>query len=465
MLTRSKRAPLRITLSRWHRQQAETLALVLQELPRIEELTFSRVDGIESRAELVASAPLLRSLSITSTYHTAEKGSVALYMERVDMPKLVHLELLTSHVPWSSPLFRPTVTRLTFRDTSARTQGEDFAQVLRVLGSMPLLQELDLRGVLPILVDDGSTPPELDHYISLPALQHLAVSGTAKSCAFLLQHLKFSVGYLEVECKTMLPAELKILTPIITSKLHGSSSAPAISLQSMLVTGTCLTVWDDVHSIETLGKIHRGYIRRPAPRLKLSISSVLAEGLHDALVSLPLGDVQVCVIGSHTGGASLRGWKTLFQVMPSVRELSVHQCYDDIADALALRIPVPAGEREKRTGKGKQKKSDVLLPQLKVLCLSAVRFRDDLEELDEDPGSVLMAYKKMLETRKKARRQIEKLSIHNSINFGSEDCKSLKGLVKEVDWDGVEDWSEGEEEDDSEDDYSDEDGYGFLDVI
>ena len=178
MLARSKDAPLRIAAlspydSDAHRNLG-ALKLVLKELSRIEEIELRCMDVTGSQLEIGASAPLLRSFIFTGLeippYYASGNRSIAMAFEKVNMPRLSYLELKESYISWSSPLFKPSLTQLSFHGPGAHYRDADFAQVLRVLESMPLLQALDLTGVLPALPDDDSPLHTLDHHVSLPAL-------------------------------------------------------------------------------------------------------------------------------------------------------------------------------------------------------------------------------------------------------------------------------------------------------
>ena len=459
MLVRSKLAPLRIAVFSLHtRLHVESLKLVLQELPRIEKFEFRFLDEIDNGMELGPSAPLLRSLIFASSGMSRlwepAKTSIVSLMEKADMPKLTRLQLLSCNVPWSSPLFRPTLTQLMFHDMHAKYARSDFAQVLRVLESMPLLRDLDLRGVLPDVVGDATALPVLDPRVSLHALQNLSIAGTAQSCAFLLQHMDFSVNCLRIDCTTAVSEGWTTLALTIASILRGSHSptASAVSLRSMLLTPDGMTAWNSVHSLETLGRMYRHSTGELSPTLKLSVPAILLGSILDDLATLPLEEVQSCMIASGKGGTHSPQWQELFQAMPNVRELGVFEATTCVMSALAQLVRVPVGQYKGRNGK---QTSDVLLPNLKTLSLCLVRFRVYINEPDED--STLTRTKEMLEARKKARRQVEKLLIQGCINFGHEDCKSLEGLVKEVDWDKAEDWYEDEEDDYTEGYYREED--------
>ena len=459
MLARSKRAPLRVAAFTLHYTTlAESLKLVLQELPRIEAFELRYCEQVGDGVELGSCAPLLRSLVVTGRgiipYYMPTEWSIASSMEKVEMPKLACLDLRESHVLWTSPLFRPTLTRLVFHGTHAQYRNIDFSQVLHVLENMPLLEDLDLSGVLPVLTSDEPTLPELDYYVSFPALKRFSIVATARSCAFLLHHTEFSVSCLQVECKVATSADLKILAPILMTKVRRLGSASALPFRSVLLTGNGIIAWSEVHSLESLPKTVHLHTPEARPRLSLTLPAILTESIFDMLVELPLEQVQTCMISSWGRGTKSQWWQKLFRGMPDVRELAVFEDSGGILHALSQRIAVSTGLRKGR--KGKQRKSNVLLPNLKVMALYGVRFREYSDELRE--GSLLARYEKMLAVRKKAQREVKKLSIHDSINFGPEDYKLLEGMVKKLTWDGLEDWDEGDTELDT-DFYSDEDGF------
>ncbi|KIP05546.1 hypothetical protein PHLGIDRAFT_36379 [Phlebiopsis gigantea 11061_1 CR5-6] len=471
MLARSKQAPLSILLSSLysHPWSPEAFRLVLGELSRIEKFEICGVDLIARQLVLCPSAPLLHSLIFTGLErplynpgnYTTRDRTVATAFEAVDLPKLSYLELKESHVSWSSPLFKPALTRLLFHESGTRYPDTDFAQVLRVLESMPLLQTLDLAGVLPILPDDESPLPVLDHYISLPALQTLAIAGRAKSCAFLLQHLKASVTSLYADCRNMNPADAKILAPAIAAKLRRPwSTNSTVPLRLMHFTDSYIVAWDEMYPLETLVRMYSLGLPEPKPRLKLFAPGIVVEAMLEVLAALPLAEMRLCVIGGERYDSYSRVWPKLFESIHHVAELAIYESSNHaLVKTLQQPTPVSAGQRLGR--RRKQKKTELLLPRLKVLSLNFVRFRDYVYETEEN--SLFASYKKMLKTRQTTRHQIEKLVIRNAINLNSGDCGSLKPMVKEVEWDKLEDWSDGDhdDDDDDEEDYSDEDDYDF----
>ena len=295
------------------------------------------------------------------------------------------------------------------------------------------------------------------------------ISGTAKGCAFLLQHISASVTSLQVDCKIVKLAAAKILAPVIAAKLHGSwSTDPVVPLQSMHFTHTLISAWDEILPLETLEMIrYASSTEKPkTPRFKLITSGMGPESVVEMLAALALENVRVCSITDYPGDSYSCVWRKLFESIPQATELSIYDSSNsNIIDMLQQRPPVTTHQSRGRKRRQRNPKIRLLLPNLKTLSLDSVWFREYTEEPEEE--SVLAAYKTMLKTRQMARHQVEKLVIHNATNFDDEDCTALKHMVKEVEWDEIEDWSDGDreydddDEDDSEVDYSSEGHYGF----
>lgn len=254
MLLRSKKVPLDVHLYPSPALEEPTQR-VLNHLHRIHSLTISTQPLELHRYVLGDSAPLLRSLIYNvepgSNFGHSDSGTP---FDHVDMPALCVLHLADSHCSWSSPLLKPTLKQLLweepYRGTAYRTSH--MSNALRVLSSMPVLNELHLRSVLPPAPsEDVST---LADPFFLPHLRTLVLEASASSAACLLRHVTYPPNaHVYVHCTDQDEHALPILFSALSTKIATpDASSPIPQLSSVYIGIIELRAWDSDPGVDTL---------------------------------------------------------------------------------------------------------------------------------------------------------------------------------------------------------------------
>lgn len=466
MLSRSKKAPLHLTVLALH-NVSEALKLALKELPRIESLVFKMcsMDSVTNQLQLGTEAPLLKSLAIASNRPSLMSiaPDAQILFDKVDLPRLTHLELQDTRISWHNPIFKSTLTHLHFRssDSLYEYQSASIHCVLRALESMPALQTLELKGVLPSLPDDA--PPLIDdHALNLPQLQTLVLAAPAKTSAFILRHVSFpATTTLQLECSDYRPSEVAHLFPVLSSKFRPDSGDGAIiaPLLSLSVSELSLKAWTQEYPMDVLDPAHA--VPPPAKaKAKLCItltriSVCTSMFFSNLLAALPLENIRTMHFSSNDFVMDKKEWIRTCEGMTALRELCVSR-YGEVGlpEALAARVPIPGAAPPvptEGTSKRPRRKMQPFLPNLRTLHLSGIRIRSS------PPDGVLEglvpAYVKMLAARRKSKVPLAML-LRECINVGQSDVDKFKKDAACVEWDGREDWID--EDDYDEDEYYDE---------
>ncbi|GJE91197.1 hypothetical protein PsYK624_073460 [Phanerochaete sordida] len=393
----------------------------------------------------------------------------------VDLPSLTHLELVDTRVSWQSSVFKSTLTHLTFRsgDTPYEYLTASITTVLRALEGMPALQNLELKGVLPSLPDD--TPPLInDLMVNLPHLRTLLLGSSAKTCAFVLQHMAFPADVtLQLDCTDLRSNEVAQLCPVLSSKLrsdpeHGIVVPPLLTLS---INETSLKAWTQDYPISVLHPVPSSAIPPKAqPKLCITMyrpSYGQTTLLNVVLDTLPIANVRTLYLGAHDHTMEKKEWLRMCGRMTGLRELDVGRFGETgLPEALAGRVPAPAttppvpaqGSSEKP-----RRKMQPFLPGLRTLQLTGLRLRrtaPDVYGADADAG-LLPQYTKMLATRRRSKCPLV-LRLRDCMNVCQDDIVKLRKDAASVEWDGAENWDDEDEydEDDEElygDPYYDED--------
>lgn len=455
ILLRSKQVPLKIKVSRTDARSLTALGLVLRELPRIQTLEFDAFDleNVSSLMPRSSSTPLLHTLVFISSrtdVHTTLQKERTLF-DRLEIPHLSNLKLINTHTGWSSRIFKSTLTHLTFAHHAPHAyrpySNSDFTSVLRVLESMQSLQSLDLSGVLPTPLQD-ETLPRFDFHVSLPALRRLNISDNPHACAVFLRHINiFTATSLNIYCTSGSRGGVQQLFSVLASKLRGSGPSGAIR---PILSAACSNL--SIKGYDTFLPVSQLFTLECAPPLEPFFMLQLPHGFSLLFAEfcrvLPLHDVQAFLFllpaESHAVGAEL--FRKACVSMPNMRELRVMEFDSGLTDALEAQMPI-VGSSDQNV-KETQGDSKIVLPDLKVLHLSRVWFRRHIDTPFEENN--LPKYRKMLSTRNAAGRELERFVLSDCINMDQEDVDSFNGIVKHIEWDGDECWSEEDDGDEDE---------------
>lgn len=444
LLRRCAQTPLNVTIYGTDMGNNVT-HLVLDHITRIRTLIF-RIDAWHRNSEYVLdhSAPLLQSLQYVDEGHFGA-NQIGVPFHTVDMPALASLEYRhDTYIPWDLPLLKPTLTRLSLnlaQDTTAYSDvGMD--DVLQALVRMSLLEHLELHHVLP--PESPDPLPSLPGTVSLPHLRTLDLLTRVSSAACFIQHVVYP------------PAAHVHISYVdgIRSSTAGSlyralaARAPSLDADSPPLTVSIdesgLRVWSvdpgaDVMSCRALAA---SVLDVPPPeqqhhplltitldnwlhRVWYDVNGMLASCLDAGVLPVERVAVLYCRPSARTSGNS-RNW-----AMSHVRALGIGHGDNEIAEesvreALSSLHPVATEEGQPEA---------VPLPALEVLLLRSVWLARSSAEQDGE-GEVFRDLRQMLEARKAAGRQLQRLVLAQCVNLRATDLDVLGKLVREVEWGG-----------------------------
>lgn len=277
MLTRSKHAPLVVQLYHSDALQ-EPIQHVIDHIHRIRRLIFNARELGPYPYVVGNSAPLLRSLfyDMRGAGNEITSGAATPF-DHIDMPALTVLDLQNSGVLWSSPLLKPTLTELVFEESRSRRFGpahynSRMPEVLRALKNMPMLTEVYLRDVLPLV--------RADDYLALPApfpvprLSTLLVAAFSASAAYLLEHIILpQEAHIIVHCADW---EEHAIVPLFRALFAKTSSAdaaaPSPRLSSVYLGDSMFGAWDFDPGLSVLSASSESGLD-PAPLLTVTLTS------------------------------------------------------------------------------------------------------------------------------------------------------------------------------------------------
>ena len=462
MLERSKMASLTIMINLYAKDPVY-VKLVESSLTRIariqtlclrQNLTFLYDDMLTTiLANLVEPAPRLESLEVSFndrvSVHTLPSGLFS-----GDAPRLRELELHECALAWDVPFLRNLTTlKMYFVPPTTRPS---ISQVLAALSNMSHLHTLVLQSILP----EGS--PEVAAgragsgiVAQLPQLAHLSIEADVPEGAFLLDHLVYPltvsiilVGTLR--CKS--PADASYNLPAVQSfcKVLGKFQpirclvarytlfAEYIQLNTYDIPGTCCQI--------PLTKAKVDFT------LKISSEHKTWEEIHQSLwTSIPMKDLESLHVIDNVGSLD---WSQIFTTLAAAKLSRLNVTGDSgigFLRAFCPDAPVPLNKRVKR-------RIPLKLSSLREFAIKGWTF-DDLTA----DGSCFDWLKICLEDRRKRRGAIKELFLIECIHITDDDVDTLRKIVKKVDWDGLEGFSEDEEDEESDGfDFENSSDYGFF---
>lgn len=244
------------------------------------------------------------------------------------VPLLEELRLKAFYVDWSPGMFPPLLTRLSIGCRAVEMVGEDvtYLEIAKILGGLPLLEDLTLEGVipnnLPQLLD---ALPHVPAPVSLSRLQRFSISGTAVPLAHFLDHF-------------VLPSSTKI-TLTLTSIVGANNISPLVGPFAAKLN-TFILPDDQRGTVEMLvvGRGSLSFYKREtkvpslkcpklSPHLRIDLPSTNNLGgfylffLFNLCPHLPLRDVQVLCIQEPCLLISMAWWTPLLSVLNNVKVL------------------------------------------------------------------------------------------------------------------------------------------------
>jgi len=426
----------------------------LNEIFRVTDLQFIASGGTMDKllGHLEQAAPLLQSLCISNTYpsyhYKNERYAFPGTFLNGDAPKLEKLELVRCSIPWDSTIFH-NLTHLKIFDTGALF-CPTLDQLVDALDKMPKLEHLDLTDCLPLLVVDATTVECPTRVVELSRLTWVQLSSQTLECANVLNHISFPASAIvKLVCRgsDASNSDFSSLVPSLTNWLNSASSnQPPIQrlrIDHFNTNSIRFQAWNRGST-----DVVKSPVSPTTPMLEMELSwkhfeSHISESVISTICStLPLSHLRILQVWQSEVLRS-ETWMSTFSSLARVRTLDVHGgSGSELVKALNVDV----------NGDATNSRSSVLFPRLCNLIFDDVDFMVD--RADELPMSETLLDCLML--RSDYGVEIQELSIKRCTHVTDPDIESLKEVVVNVSWDGIE-WGFGDEEDSLD---SDEGFYG-----
>lgn len=241
-LRRSRRAPLRVTISRGCDIKA-AIPILQQHTDHIKELEVSAPNAGWIKALFIHGLPILANLTVNLDQHVAygrPRRNVD-FVNRNICPRLEELGLLRYGLTWTAPLLA-NLQFLSLSDCALSTEPLSFTAFLDVLEHGQELRSLQLGSFLfVVLSSQTSVPP--GRLVTLPKLSYLGFHALPDIAARLMSHLRI-LG----TCDFELMGECSSTNPSITYASFLPRNAPFVCL-TPFVSFVSLQVCREVHVI------------------------------------------------------------------------------------------------------------------------------------------------------------------------------------------------------------------------
>lgn len=444
MLERSKGASLTIVADLYAKNSShmELVRSALTRISRIQKLSLTQ-NSNENLLEttlwgLVEPAPRLESLKVSfNDINSVHRLPLRIFSG--EAPRLRELDLRDCALTWDAPFLRG-LTSLKMSSIPLKARPS-MSHILAALRNMPNLSTLVLRNILPESSLDAATGKLSPGLVArLPQLTHLCIESDVPEGAFLLDHLIYpltvsitlvgtikyeSANGAEASCKVpVLRSFCKVLgtsQPVRCLSAHHVSYSSCVQLKTYDTPGTCLHPPRNPKVDFTL-KFGQKY--EPT-----SIKS--CSDIHQALwTSIPMKDLESLQVIDYNRSEE---WSHIFTILAPTKLKNLRVVGGTIPFLRALSPDAPAPQ----TGRAKRR-IPLKLPCLRELAIESWIF----DEMTDDGISCLKLLKICLEDRRKRRAAIKELFLNDCSHITSDDVKSLREIVKNVDWDGCENFSE-----------------------
>lgn len=444
IIARAKQATLSLECDRERRISSHhTLNIVAENLARVRVLDLSLYDN--NPRPRVESPPVASQLTYFALRYDPEtQKHCPILFEQCDMPKLLHLELHEVSVSWTSPVFRPSLTRLVISASSRRTGTHSsipqsattaHTSLIEALGSMPLLRHLDLTNSSTILQISASE----NDILHLPHLRVLKLRDHTQYCTSFLDHVEHPA----TTCISLDPTFGKNATKDVTAlrsaimaklkrardpnpdRMHITSVA---FINTRMYRHAEVVGWTTDITFEEFTNESTGVHNSSAVPFRISYRDPMS--LSTVWKLYPLRNVTKLYFATEM--AELKEWLSIAKFLPNVEHLAVRPQTDKMSVLLRLlsaQCPSAPPETARIP----------IFPKLKVLMLYAVAFR--LWKNTWAGTAVADAYCKMLAGRRDVGSVLDELELQWSTNLLPTDVEKLETMVGKVTWDPEKTWT------------------------
>lgn len=444
-LARSKHALLKIAadaetdppitslrLAAQHWSQAESIRLSLS------PLTYSTI-----ATYLPSSTPLLKSLRVCMrpeseiTYEEPAvefAAPVPIYFDQSTAPLLQSLEIDRYCLEWTTHIFPRSLTHITVIYSSGAADFSDIStlDVVRVIGSLSLLQRLKLRNVLPSLPPSTTSLPPTELSAALPDLRLMDVAASALSCVHFLNHFTLPVSVGITLFFTSCPGSALpfLVAPLRSKLLHLKPELEVLSIELLP---------EETHHIQILSEISESC--HPDIDLKTPFFELYAQNcdfgcgavLQEVFAHLPLRSILKVFVGSDAYDEYWQdqaAWLDAMKTMVNVESLTVQENAD---------LPLPPDVlyvlgAQSRQNTSPSIREPPIMPKLRRVELNGVGLRetDDSRDL-----AIVAQLCEVFRSRLEAGFQVESVSVEKCLYVNAGDIALFQQYVSEVHWDGV----------------------------
>lgn len=341
------------------------LSVLLEQLPRTRILSLIADYRVHSVALSQVAAPHLKAITLINS---GGHEPLPRFVYQICPLSLEHLVLSGWSFSWGCSVFRPTIVRLAISVGRPRpvvfTSPHVWEQMLEALDSMPLLQSLDIKNILP------QPPFPTTKRIELPNLSSLHITDTGVSCGHFLS---------SVDCPTSLSISLDLgtetpltdftdLISLSTTQLSWGSTIP-----SWLRSLSLATVSNRITIKGFSGLIDAREMGQPKhdPQLRITMGLYSTDDIARILLLLPPGPlehVDSCFIKVSPPASIIRHSLIAFsEKLPHLTSLAV--CGTDSAVLLPRMLHRPS-----MSSPDDPALSEFSFPRLRTLALVDVNF-------------------------------------------------------------------------------------------
>lgn len=379
-------------------------------------------------------APLLRELEM---FAPGDGGCTIEQLEEAcRMSPLEELWIMEYIVPWNSNIFRPTLTKLSLEDATP-PEEQLCSKLLHVLTRLPLLEELNLTGVL---LDDPREEIPSSQTAYLPRLHLLRISAPPSSVAQLLNHLILPTSTaLSLTCD---PGTANGLEDLLVAVSDKWTSNYAIGPPANLRSASLRYLDEKWHILECYNIPH---IMEPncenwTFQLYFQVNSEdggldsgTLEAILRALSLLKLNALRLCE--SDCAPADVDTWFAYFAAVNDLQELHLTREWGNETLALVLAAQLPVA------GSSASESLSPLFPRLRKLHLKSVAELYDKGQ-DYEYITPIDNWVGALQARAAAGMALEELTLEDCTNMRLEAIGRLSAYVA-VRWDAKMDDDDG----------------------
>ncbi|TCD67466.1 hypothetical protein EIP91_012327 [Steccherinum ochraceum] len=427
-LERARNVPLQVTITRRGSASADLLEALLPDIGRSRSLSldmpFEKLELLGGSFPSRAPALQLLRLQAPHAYRSSNSRLLPSSFFKCATPVLEELVVARYRLPWSKNLLPPSLVRLSIHSNSSM-HSSSIPEIVDCITSLPVLQELNLINVLPLTQASTRFP---FHHTSkkrvFASLQRLALTDAALTSAYFLHICAFALP---------IATNLVCVSPID----HRSVLRLATSLVPILEVVSPMLLVINSRSVAFYSAVKPGADPRSAGTLEADVaephmmitlghSGDLADDFFQdrMCAQLPLATVQLLHLDDACN-VGFSAWRDMMEYMPHLDTLlvstsTVSKDSFDRNDILEL-LGTPTNTH---TGA-------FLIPELAHLVLDSFVVRDH----DEEGFHFVTDLKDVIDLRAKAGFKVERVTIRDCYNMGSDDITLLADYVNVV-WDG-----------------------------